>query len=225
MSPSTAQRVHQIEPATYDPDRLLQFSLRAADGFGSISTRYQISAMGRGHRDETTLTASAAANENGTISYSGVPRYFTKRADGLYAGVGGDLGVLKLVSGHYELRDADGWRVAFRSDGKWDYSEDTSGNRLTPSYSGSRVSSIADSLGDTISFVYNASGRVIQRIDEVGLVTTYTYDVADHLLTGTDRFGTTTNKYVTGQGASREHAVKSISFHDGTSSHFELHLR
>ena len=100
--------------------------------------------------------------------------------------------------------------------------EDLNGNRVTVHYTGSLVTSITSSTGDTQQFSYNDQGRIIQSTDAVGRITTYTYDPSgEHLLTVTNAAGTTSFTYITGQGAAQEHAVQSITYPDGTHRYFE----
>jgi RHS repeat-associated protein len=72
---------------------------------------------------------------------------------------------------------------------------DPRGKTTRYTYSGGNLTSVTTSLGKTTTMSYDASGRMISRVDPRGNVsgadpnqykTTFTYDDADHLLTKTD---------------------------------------
>src|SRR5205085_3249664 len=102
-----------------------------------------------------------------------------------------------------------------------DYFQHTNGNRVTAGYTGSRLTSLTDSVGNITALAYNAQGRISQITDPVGRITTFTYDSSgEHLLSASDPTGTIQIAYITGQGAAREHAVSAITFNDGTHEFF-----
>jgi len=73
------------------------------------------------------------------------------------------------------------------------------GRQLTFSYTGTnlRIDRIADPLGRTVSYGYDAQGRLETVTDPAGGVTRYTYDAQHRLLTITDPRNITflTNEY------------------------------
>jgi RHS repeat-associated protein len=208
----------KLDEPTNDVSRLLAFELQQAGNFGAISQRYNLGAFGRGQSDPLDIKAVTEAEGNVTIQN----RLFRKQPDGSYLSSEGDKATLTKVADGYHLREQDGTVLAFQSDGKLNYTEDTNGNRTTLAYIGDRVASLTSSNGDNLTYTYNSQGRITQAADGAGRVTTYSYDAADeHLLSVTGPEGTTTYTYITGQGAAREHAISSISYPDGTKTLFE----
>ena len=128
----------------YTPDvgRLGTFLLQLSDDWGKISQRYTLGAFGRGWPDPTDYAALAQADGSVFVRLPGQMRFFMQTADG-YAGKPGEYGVLTLASGAFTLQETDGTLTVFRTDGKLDHVEDTNGNRMTPQYSGGRMSGLA----------------------------------------------------------------------------------
>jgi RHS repeat-associated protein len=212
-----ATYLSQLGESTFDVSRYLSFILQKADDFGAISQRYALGAFGRGWPDPTNIQAVTDPAGNVTIEYSGRVRSFFKQADGSYQGVPGDAATLSVQNGAYQLRETDGTLTAFNPDGTLNYTQETNGNRITAGYTGGRLTSFLDSLGNTVSFTYNSHGRIGQVKDAVGRITTYLYDPnGDHLLSVTDETGTTTYAYVTPKGPAQAHALQSITYPDGT---------
>jgi YD repeat-containing protein len=118
----------------------------------------------------------------------------------------------------YELKEANGRIFRFHAfgdlKGKLEYSEDTSGNRTSVTYTQSafpRPTQLVHSSGASIQIAYNGQGRIGSVTDSTGWTTTYTYDAAGlHLLTATDPSGTTTYDYFTSTDLAREHALRSL---------------
>ena len=99
-----------------------------------------------------------------------------------------------------------------------DYIEDLNGNRVTVNYTGALITSVTSSTGDTWQFAYNGDGHVIQSIDEVGRITTYSYvPFESKLVSITNSTGTTSFTYA----SYIYNAVQSITYPDGTHLYFE----
>ncbi len=78
------------------------------------------------------------------------------------------------------------------------------------------MTSYQSSNGDTVSYVYNAQGRISQMTDALGRTRTFTYDASgDYLMGITTIQGNYTLSYVTTPGANA-HALASITYPDGT---------
>lgn len=202
---------------TGDVGRLSAFVLQLAEAWGEIRQRYTLGAFGRGWPDPTDYATLPQPDGSVIVRLPGQLRFFTQTAGG-YAGTPGEYGLLtRLDSGAFTLRETEGTLTVFRTDGKLDHVDESNGKRVTPQYSGGRMSGLAWSNGDTATFAYNAAGRINQVTDAAGRQTNYGYDAAgDHLLSITDASGSQSMAYVSGQGAAREHALASITNPDGS---------
>ncbi len=201
---------------TADVGLLLGFEIQKANAFGSIGLRYALGIFGRGFADPFNMTAQTDANGNVMVGCPSGFREFTRVSAGVYQAGPGDAAVLTDLPGGYRLEEADGVVTVFGSGGKINYIEQPNGWRVTLNYSGGRLAGISNSHGDALTYAYNGLGRVATITDPQGRVTTLAYDAAgEHLLSATDPAGTTQFTYLTGQGASREHAISAITFPDG----------
>jgi YD repeat-containing protein len=206
---------------TYDVQQLTMFEITQA-GVSEITERYSLGPFGRGLTPWWAIAAVTDGQGNVSLQAGSLWRLFRKQADGSFRGVPGDFGTLTLAAGLYSLRELDGTIIAFRSGGTLDYLEDPNGNQVTAAYSGSQITGLVASNGDTVSYTYDARGRIVQAVDAVGRTTTYTYDSSgEHLVTATNPQGTMTLARVTGQGLAREHALQSLTFPDGTHRFYE----
>jgi RHS repeat-associated protein len=190
-----------------------------------LTGRYRVGPLGRGWTHSWEISLTTDPEGNFTISAGGATRVFSRQADGTYRGAPGDFATFSRLGG-YSLRETDGTVVAFRGDGKLAYVEDTHGNRITAGYTGLQLTSLTHSNGDRLTLTYIPQGRLSQVSDPAGRVTVYAYDAGgQHLLSVSDPQGTTRYTYVTGQGATREHALAMITNPDGTHVFFEYDSR
>lgn len=70
--------------------------------------------------------------------------------------------------------------------------QDENSNALTLAYSGANVSSIADASGRSVTFSYDAGGRITRVLDPMDRSVSFTYDVDNNLVSATDLGGKTT---------------------------------
>jgi RHS repeat-associated protein len=200
---------------------LISFELQKADDFGAISQRYNLGAFGLGWPDPTNLQAVTDSLGDVTIESSGQVRTFFIQPDGSYQGAPGDAATLTLQNGVYTLRETDGSLTVFNPNGSLNYTEDTNHNKITANYTNGLLTSLVDSTGDTVSFAYNAQGRVPHVTDPVGRVTAYSYDATGKLLMSVaDETGTTMYTYGRSPGAVNADALSSIAYPDGTHTDF-----
>ncbi|MGP8235731.1 MAG: RHS repeat-associated core domain-containing protein [Limisphaerales bacterium] len=201
--------------------RLLNYEYEQADNFGAITKRYHLGAFGRNVADPMNSTATTDASGNVLVQCSGLTRFFALQPDGSYLGQPGDGAMVSKVGGAWQLREVNGITRAFLPSGALNYIEDNF-NRITANYTGSQVSSLSDSFGNTITLTYNGSGRVAQTVDPVGRTTSYTYDAGgQHIVSATGTTGTTNFGWVTNQGPAAQHALSSITFPDGTHCYYQ----
>ncbi|MFN0018520.1 MAG: RHS repeat-associated core domain-containing protein [Pirellulaceae bacterium] len=214
----------ELGQPTADVERLKHFEMLKASDFGGIVNRYTLGAFGRGNPQPFETKAVVNAAGHVTIVSGSSFRFFKKLSNGSYAGSDGEMATLTrdASNGTYRLRETNGLVTGFRSDGKFDYLQDPNGNKATATYSGARVTALTDNFGDAISFAYNAQGRISQSTDAVGRIVTYVYDAGgEHLLSATSGDDVTEFTYVTGQGASREHAIASMHMMESGGIFFE----
>ena len=136
----------------------------------------------------------------------------------------GDHGRLVALpaGGGFDLREPDGLLKHFGTDGKLAFVEDTNGNRIATSYTGTKLASLTHTSGRSLQFTWNASGHISQITDNLGRSETFTYDAANkHLVSVSDIYGqATTYGYSIGQGAANEHALTSIQYPGNTHQFF-----
>jgi RHS repeat-associated protein len=120
--------------------------------------------------------------------YQGLSRrVFTKNADGSYsAASSADKATLRLVGDHYELTEEDGTTVVLWADGRLNYLQNRNGFRITANYDASsgKLTSLLGSDGESLTFQYNAQGRIDRITDRANQQTTFTYSANGQLLTG-----------------------------------------
>ncbi len=186
----------------------------------TVAGRDQMGTMGLGWINNWDITASTDSQGNVTIDESGNFRSFTKLSDGSYLGTLGDDGVLTLSGGGYQLEEADGSLTVFNANGTLYYLQDSNGNRITATYSGSLLTQLTASNGSYLVLSYS-NGLLTRVADSTGESTTYTYDgTGQYLLSATNEFGTTSYSYVTGQGAAAQNALASITFANGSHAYY-----
>lgn len=217
-----ASYLSQLGTYTADPQKLLSYELDQAGGFGTIDKHFAISALGRGQFDPFNLAAIIDTAGNFMIPAGQYLRPFLRQSNGNYLPAPGDFAKLtKLSSGAYELREKSGLVTAFHADGKINYIQNPSGERLTYNYTSGRVSSVSNTNGDVTTIGYNGQGRMSTVTDPVGRVTTYGYDASgQHLTSITTPRGTMSMTYVGGAGPA-QHAIESITYADNTHQFFE----
>ncbi len=187
----------------------------------ALADRYELGTLGRGWSHSWDISLTTNAENDVTIHIGTGKRTFIQQEDGSYVSLLGDSATLSLEGGAYHLREQDGSVTVFRPDGHLDYLQDTNNNRITAGYTGSSLTSLTHSNGDSLSLAYNEQGRISQITDSTGRVTTYSYDASgEHLQLVTSPEGTTSYAYETGKGAALEHSLKSITYSDGTQRTF-----
>ncbi len=184
----------------------------------SISGRFTIGPFGRGWTDNWQISTTTDAQGNVEVEDGGIVRFFAKQANGSYLGAGGDLATLSLTNSAYRLVETDGTVLAFNADGTLNYEQDANANRITAGYTGGLLTSLTHSDGQSITIQYNAQGLITTVTDPAGRVSSYTYDSTGQFLTTyTDKYGTTTYTYLTGQAdLALNNALTQIAYSDNT---------
>lgn len=193
----------------------------------SLAGRYTLGPLGRGWTHNWEINATTEGNGDVAIVQGGVRRFFAKQADGTYQGTAGEFATLALVDGAYRLRETDGTQIAFRVDGTLNTVQDANGNRITAGYTSGRLTTLTHSSGAALVLTYNAEGRIIQVADPANRTTTFAYDTAgEHLLGYTDKYGSHSYHYLTGQtNPALDHALTEIAFSDDTHIYFGYDTR
>jgi RHS repeat-associated protein len=216
-----ASRLSELGVYEADASRLLQFELAQAGANGQITQRNTLGAMGYGMPDPTDFTALPQSDGSVIFRVAGFLRAFAKDGSRFVAAPG-DPATLTQVGDSLHLLDGDGALSVFGPDGKISFIEDRQGNRRTASYTGDLLTSWTDSQGLSVSYEYNAAGRIVRSTDAAGRVTTIEYDTAnEHALRLTDQNGTIAYEYISGAGPQTEHAVSRVTMQDGRATVFE----
>jgi RHS repeat-associated protein len=178
----------------YDTDRLMSFEWQN-DGLDLFNRRYHQGAFGFGESHPFDITATVngfsgfvISNPDGSARTFAIP---SPSQTNQYLGVPGDYGVFTVnADATWTLTESNGMVYHFKPGAGplnqvLDYIQDLNGNRITLTYTNNLVSSAVDSVGNTISFVYDSLGHITQSTDPVGRVTTYTYDIMNDSLHST----------------------------------------
>ncbi len=203
----------------------------------AIDQRFTTSIFGRGWATpwQERLTVEPA-NQGGFVNIigaSGFRRRFQpdSRGNGRFFALAGDTGVLRRVGSAHEVREQDGTLTRFDSNGRFEYVQDTNGNRVTAGYTGNRLTTLTHSTdggpaNGSLTLRYNAAGLVDQITDSRGRLTAYTYDASNqYLLSATGPDGlVTTYTYDTAVGVPSQHALTSVTA-DGTTRFFSYDAR
>lgn len=210
---------------TTDIGRLLSFELNQASDFGEIVRRQTLGGFGRGHLDPFAVSLLREDNGDIRVRMGSYTRRFTSSDNGqTYLGANPkDQGRLTLLpSGTIRLQELNGLTFDFDSNDNLSAIEEPNGIRLTYNYMNGQVSSVVNSAGESLNVERNQQGRIVRLSEPTGRVTDYRYDVSGEYLQEIESpFGTTSISYITGSGGPAEHAVRSITFADGSQHFYE----
>ncbi len=197
------------------PGIALQFQQSMPLGIGARNT---LGALGYGWTYTGDESASIDASGNVTIFMNGSALAFTKQTNGTYLAPAGLQASLTLVGGDYLLQDNSGEVSAFRADGKFDYTQDVNGNRISATYnSAGQMTALVDSNGSSLTIAYNAQGRISSVEDSTSRTTVFAYDAdGSHLLSVSGPSGTSQYTYVTGADVDENNALASLTDPDGS---------
>jgi RHS repeat-associated protein len=179
-----------------------------------ISQRFEQGPLGRGWSHNWQLSLQKDADGTVTVLGPGGSRRTFKpdRRTSNYFSQPGDYATLTAnAGGAFTLQEKSGLLYAFRPDGKFDYVQDTNGNRITGGYTGTQLTSLTHSSGQSLQITYNAAGRIQSLMDHIGRETLFTYDGAgEHLLGAQYHDGrTATYNYNIASGAT-QHALTEV---------------
>ncbi len=198
------------------PGLPLAFSRVALSG---LEQRFTVGSLGRSwsHNFDFQLSQPDASTVRIAGPGGGV-RVFTKGTDGSWIPSAGDFATLTASGGGYALKEKTGLLWRFSGDGRLTSVEDPNQNRVTLGYTGSFLTGLAHSSGNSFALEYNASGRVTKLTGYGGQVTEYHYDSTGELLTEVVAPGNTITRYdyAKAPGQSSDHALTGITSPDGT---------
>ncbi|MFC5556094.1 CARDB domain-containing protein, partial [Methylobacterium iners] len=219
MLAENATHLDQLESRTNDLGRLLEVAFNEATDGGALLRSTEIGVMGRDRAFAWDITAISDADGNVTVSLGGMQLQFEEQADGSYKGEG--TAKLTKAGGAFDLRLQNGTRIEFNVDGRFDAIEDLNGGLLQATYTDAFLTHVSASNGDSLSFDYNAQGRIVLVTDQTGREISLDYDPTGEYLTGiTTPEGSTRYEYVTEPGPA-QHALARVTLPDGTVSHYE----
>lgn len=93
----------------------------------------------------------------------------------------------------FTLRRKDRIEYRFNATGRLAQIADEYGNKVIFAYSGSRITTITDTAGRTISLSYDANSRITNVLDPIGRSVSFAYDGAGNMVTSTDLGGQSTS--------------------------------
>jgi len=123
----------------------------------------------------SSLDVKVKEDANGDVLYIEQDKRihrFRKTTDGYQAPTGIYLTLTKDSNGFY-FKDTDQSVIAFRSDGKLSYEQDSNGNKTTYSYVNNKITSITDASSRSVSISY--TGDYVSKITYEDQITTFTY--------------------------------------------------
>ena len=167
-----------------------------------------------------------SADSSGTVTITdsdGRQRFFQPDGQGGYFPEPGDCcTLLSDGGGRFTLQEKDGSITDFGPDGRVTDVKDTNGNIVSAVYGSGLLIGLDASTGQSLTFTYNAAGRITAVTDSTGRTTTYTYDASNqYLLSVTDFTGrTTTYTYDTSGAPATRNALLSAQNPDGTIDNF-----
>ncbi len=187
----------------------------------TISGRYRQGLLGRGWA--TNWDGRLLENTSGSVAIEtgGGQRVFSKTALGTYLSSPADKGTLTRVGSDFHLTEIDGSLTVYGGDGLLKFVQDALGTRITAAYTGGKLVSLTHSGGGSLTFRYDANGRMDRVSDSTGRHTNYTYDANGQLATVETINGVTSYTYDAGTTPARKYAVTGITNLDGTTIQYE----
>ena len=132
----------------------------------TLDTRYEVGSLGFGWHWSGGWQSHLVVEPDGSVVIFDVggksQRYQPdSRYPNQYFSGAGDHSVLRaLPAGRFELLSRDGVSSVYRSDGQIDYVEDQNGNRITATWTSTRLTRLSHSGGQFIDIRYNGDGRI-----------------------------------------------------------------
>jgi RHS repeat-associated protein len=144
--------------------------------------------FGFGWTDSYAMSLSVDGSGNVTVHQEdGSTITFKPSGSGFVAPSRVQASLVKHPDGSYSLTDFHGGMVHnFSAAGLLQNETDRNGYTTTLSYSGSQLASVTDPAGRSLTFTYNAAGRVSQVADSAGRTVVYGYAADGNLTDATD---------------------------------------
>lgn len=138
---------------------------------------------------------------------------FPAQGSGYASPAGLNMTLSKTAQG-YTIQTATGWAMGFDSNGRLTTLADSNGNTQTIAYtSQGRPATVADAIGSFFTFSYDSNNHVTGVQDSAGRKLTYQYDSSGNLISSTDPAAAQT-KYAY-YAASSGGYLQTITFADG----------
>jgi RHS repeat-associated protein len=138
------------------------------------------------------ILQSLTINPNSSVTYNlgdGHQADFIYDSGNYQAPPGFYLSLVKNADNSFTITRKDNIKIFFDPLGNMTSIKDLNNNTITYSYTGSRLTSITDTIGRTISISYDANGRISSIDDPRTNPITYSYDTAGNLAAVTDPMG------------------------------------
>jgi RHS repeat-associated protein len=215
-----ATYLDQLESTTDDIARLFSIDYLKATDSGALLTSSVQGALGYSHPFAWDINATRQSDGNVIVNIAGTQKHFTMQADGSYKLDGQGSATLTETGGVFTFSQQNGTVISFKLDGYFAEIHDSNGHTVQATYESGHLTQVVADNGNSLSFIYNAAGRLIQQTDQAGRFVTFDYDAGNQYLTQvTTAGGITQYGYVTDPGAAL-HRVSSITHADGTVQHF-----
>jgi RHS repeat-associated protein len=143
----------------------------------------------------------------------------SRQASAYFSAPGDDNTLSADGLGGYRLTTPAGGVTDFDSTGKLLYMLDSNGNRITAGYTGTQLTSLTHSSGQSLTLAYNASGLISSIADSTGGTTTYTYNASKQLIAVQDSNGFTTT-YAYGASGAATNALTAVTSAGGVQADF-----
>jgi YD repeat-containing protein len=184
-----------------------------------ISQRYALGPLGRGWSHNWQYALQLA--HDGTVTITGPggsQRMFQPDRRGGYFSEPGDNATMAVATGGaHTLTEQSGLLYYYNSNGCLLYLQDPNHNRITLAYSGSVLTNVSHSSGQSIALAY--TGGLIQSLsDSAGRTTTFSYD-ATQRLQAAHYFDGTQVSYAyadSPSGSPQAYELTQITYADGT---------
>ncbi len=182
-----------------------------------LLSRNQTGSFGYGWSFEWDRKLTADDKGNLSVTLDSKKAMFYLQSDGSFFSSDDSVTLTKNSSG-YLMTSKDGTQLQYATDGSLRSRKDANGNTVTATYSSGKLTKLAHSNGQYLTFARNSSGYVSSVTDSQGNKVTYTYDSKGNLTTVSDQAAGTMERYT--YASTSIHSLTSWTAADGTTTNF-----
>ena len=143
------------------------------------------------------------------VNLVGTFHVFYPLPNGEFTSDPGEHGILEKSGDGFLYTDPRGIEYAFTANGQFLTLKGRSGEQITASHSGNRLSQLTHSNGNNLQIQYDASGKISKVTASDGTSSEYFYDGTEYLIRVDTTVGTYEYTYETDNSAPRRHALRS----------------